>query len=358
LAHVAAFLIMLGVLIFIHELGHFIAARLAGVKVLKFSIGFPPTLFKRKWGEMECALGLIPLGGYVKVLGRLPESLNRIRGLEQSRSLAGKSALVQAGFFASGPIANYVFAFILICSAYVFGPPGSAPVVGTVLDNSPALAAGFQSGDRITAINDRHVERWNELVTIIRANPGNKLKISLDRDGNQIDLHVTPVVTRQNSSFAQPIAQIGIKASNSSVHKLGLIYALKEGCNTTANLTWGILSSVAGLFTGNLKSNDIGGPLSIYHQSNQYYEAGVFGFLFYMSFISINLAFFNLLPIPILDGGSLLFLFIQTLLGRPITMKMRRLATLAGFVFIITVTLLIFHSDVMRMAISRGAYSP
>ena len=358
MAHVAAFLIMLGILIFIHELGHFIAARLSGVKVLKFSIGFAPTLYKRKWGETEYALGLIPLGGYVKVLGHLPQSLKRIRGLEQSRSLAGKSAIAQAGFFAAGPIANYAFALLLICGAYVFGPPASAPVVGTVLDNSPALAAGFQSGDRITAVNGRHVERWNELVTIIRAHPGKQLKMSVDRDGKRIDLHVTPAPTSITNSLSQPVPHIGIRASNSHVHKQGLIYSLKEGCVATAQLTWGIFSSIASLFTGDLKTYDIGGPVSIYHQSNQYFEAGVFGFLFYMSFISINLALFNLLPIPILDGGSLLFLLIQTLMGRPVTMEVRRLATLAGFVFIVTVTLLIFHSDLMKMVMSKGMSGP
>ena len=312
LAHVAAFLLMLGILICIHELGHFIAARLIGVKVLKFSIGFPPTLFRRKRGETEYTLGLIPFGGYVRVLGPAPEYMKRIQGFDRSMSLASKSAKAQACFFAAGPLANYLFALMLICGAYVLGPPGSAPVIGTVLEDSPAKSAGFLTGDRITAVNNTEIDRWNDLVNIIRAHPGDRLEMSVNRNGKRITLSVTPVVKSQDSALTQSVPHIGIKASTNYEHRLGLIHSLKEGFIATAKLTWGILSTIKSLVTGNVQSADIGGPVSIYQQSNQYFESGIFGFFFYMAFISINLAFFNMLPVPILDGGHLVFLLIQS----------------------------------------------
>ncbi len=188
--YVAGFVILLGVLIFVHELGHFLLAKILGVKVLKFSLGFPPAMVTRKWGETEYILSWIPLGGYVKLLGEEPDSEEEIPPEELPRAFTTRPLWHRIAIVAAGPLFNYLSAVLVVCAGYMLvsagyieGQPVLASEIGQVFEGTPAMAAGLKAGDNVVAIDGQPISRWNDMRALIEKNPGQRLTMTVERDG-------------------------------------------------------------------------------------------------------------------------------------------------------------------------------
>ncbi|MBI5252250.1 MAG: RIP metalloprotease RseP [Desulfomonile tiedjei] len=351
------FLVLLGVLIFVHEFGHFIVAKMAGVKVLKFSLGFPPTLIKRKWGETEYMLSWIPLGGYVKLLGEDPEQDEEIPPEEKHRAFTSKPLLSRMAIILAGPLFNYLLAFVLICAGYLAGWPVLISEIGKVLDGTPAMEAGLKAGDKIVAIDGQPVWRWDDMRSTIEQNAGRKLNLTVQRDDSTIDLPVTPTVGDQKDIFGEQTGRIGVAPSGKSA-QLGIGASIYEGGRFTVYLTKLIVVTLVKLVKGEISAKALSGPITIAQASGESLKAGLFSFIFLLSYISINLAVINLLPIPILDGGHLLFFVIEAIIRRPVTGKIREYAVQAGLVFIVFLMVLVFYNDISRIITKGWSLTP
>lgn len=357
LEYFIGFIVLLGVLIFIHEFGHFIVAKAAGVKVLKFSLGFPPAMVKRTWGETEYILSWVPLGGYVKLLGEDPESDEEIPPEELPRAFTSKSLLARTAIIAAGPVFNYLLAVVLLCAGYLAGLPVLAADIGKVVENSPAAIAGIHEGDVITAIDGVPIRRWDEMRATIEQNADNKVTITVERAGKSLDLAVVPQLSDQKDFFGRPLGRIGVMPSGAKI-SLGFFGAISEGFRFTGHLTWLVVETVVKLFKGEVSAKALSGPITIAQASGESLRQGLFSFLFLMSFISINLAIINLLPIPILDGGHLMFFVIEAIIRRPVTGRVRQVATQVGFLFIIFLMVLVFYNDISRIATQGWSLTP
>ncbi len=346
------FLILLGVLIFVHECGHFIVAKLADVKVLKFSLGFPPAMVTRKKGETEYILSWIPLGGYVKLLGEEPDSKEEIAPEDLPRAFTSKSLSVRAAIILAGPLANYILAAVLLCAGYAAGWPVLASDIGKVLDDSPAAQAGLKAGDKVIAIDGESVWRWDDMRYIIEKSAGKNLIVTVERGGEKVDIHVTPTITDQKDAFGDNVGRIGVTPSGQIV-KLGFFASIYEGIRFTAYLTKLVITTLVKVVKGEISAKALSGPITIVQASGESLKAGVFSFIFLLSYISINLAIINLLPVPILDGGHLLFFLIEAITRKPVTGKIREVAVHAGLLFIVLLMVLVFYNDISRI-ITQG----
>jgi regulator of sigma E protease len=355
--YLIGFVILLGVLIFVHEFGHFIVAKIAGIKVLKFSLGFPPTLFKRTWGETEYMLSWIPLGGYVKLLGEDPEQDEEIPPEEKHRAFTSKPLFSRIAVIVAGPLFNYLLAFVLISAGYLAGWPVLVSEVGKVLDNTPAMAAGIKSGDKIVAIDGQPVWRWDDMRSIIEQSPGRKLNLTVERDARTIDVSVTPTLSDQKDMLGDQQGRIGVAPSGKS-EQLGFAASIREGGRFTLYLTKLVVGTLVKLVKGDISAKALSGPITIAQASGESLKAGVFSFIFLLSYISINLAIINLLPIPILDGGHLLFFLIEAVIRRPVTGKVREYAVQAGLVFIVFLMVLVFYNDISRIVTKGWSLTP
>jgi len=352
LEYFIGFIILLGVLIFVHECGHFAVAKLLGVKVQKFSLGFPPAAVKRQWGETEYVLSWIPLGGYVKLLGEDPDSTEEIPPEEKHRAFTSKPLLSRVAIIIAGPLSNYLLAVLLLCTGYVAGWPVLASEVGKVMDQSPAMQAGLKSGDKVVAINGEPIWRWDDMRSMIEKSAGQRMNFSVERDGQKIDLDVTPALSEQKDAFGESVGRIGVVPSGDSV-KLGFGSAIVEGLRFTGYLTKMVWMTLVKLVKGEISAKALSGPITIVQASGESLKAGVFSFLFLMSYISVNLAIINLLPVPILDGGHLLFFAIEAVIRKPVTGKIRDVAVHAGLLFIVFLMALVFYNDISRI-ITKG----
>jgi regulator of sigma E protease len=351
------FVALLGVLIFIHEFGHFAVAKLAGIKVLKFSLGFPPALIKRKWGETEYTLSWIPLGGYVKLLGEDKEAEDEIPPEEVHRAYSNKPIWVRFAVIAAGPVSNYLLALVLLCVGYMVGWPVLASEIGKVLDDTPARVAGLKEGDLVTAIDGLPVQRWDDMRSTIEKHPNRTLTFTVERAGRELDLKVTPVLGDQKDVFGRPTGRIGVVPSGKRLHLDGPRSAW-EGVRFTFQLTGLVVETLVKLVKFEISPKALSGPITIAQASGESLKAGVFSFIFLLSFISINLAVINLLPVPILDGGHLMFLLVEAVTRRPLTGKVREVATQAGLLFIILLMGLVFYNDITRIIEQGWALKP
>lgn len=355
--YVIGFLMLLGVLIFVHEFGHFIVAKIAGVKVLKFSLGFPPTLIKRKWGETEYMLSWVPLGGYVKLLGEDPEQDEEIPPEDKHRAFTSKPLFSRIAVIVAGPLFNYLLAFVLICAGYLAGWPVLVSEVGKVLDNTPAMEAGLKAGDRIVAIDGQPVWRWDDMRSMIEQSPGRKLTLTVERDAQTVDVSVTPTLSDQKDMLGDQQGKIGVAPSGKS-EQLGFAASIREGGRFTLYLTKLVVVTLVKLVKGEISAKALSGPITIAQASGESFKAGAFSFIFLLSYISINLAIINLLPIPILDGGHLLFFLIEAVIRRPVTGKVREYAVQAGMVFIVFLMVLVFYNDISRIVTKGWSLTP
>ncbi len=351
--YVIGFVILVGVLIFVHEFGHFIVAKALGVKVLKFSLGFPPTIIKRKWGETEYVLSWILFGGYVKLLGEDPESDEEIPPEDQHRSFTNKPLWVRMAVIVAGPASNFLLAVVLLSAAYVAGYPVLASEIGRVVDGYPGQEAGLKQGDLVTSIDGIPISRWDDMRSLIEKSPGKNLDLVVLRDGKNVELHVVPKLSEDKGPFGERLGRIGVAPSGKGL-ELGVGAALQEGWRASIQMTGLVLKTLVKVVKREVSAKELAGPLTIAQFSGESLKHGISSFVFVLSFISINLAIINMLPIPILDGGHIFFFLIEAVMRRPVTGKVREVATHAGLLFIIFLMVFVLYNDISRMMAKKS----
>jgi regulator of sigma E protease len=432
-------ILILGILVFVHEFGHFTVAKLCGVKVLKFSLGFGPKLFSYQWGETEYMISAIPLGGYVQMFGEGGGEEGETAELSEAdrqRSFAHKPLHHRFAIVAAGPLMNLALPFLLLPISYLIGVnvpryldgppcagyviPGSeaeqigfqagdcivsvngdqvetwngsfqimvshagaplellidragsdkiltlaserddleelslerlgllpprAAVVGSVADNYPAARAGVKPGDRILAINQQPVSSWYDVRPLVLAAGGSELRLLLERDGQQLELSMTP----EKSETDDGDYIVGVSPEQMVVFKrYSLGKAIEAGYRQTIDLIQLTLVFIQKLFSGQVSAKNIGGPIMIFQVAGQAVQTGFSTVLTFMAFISIQLGILNLLPVPVLDGGHLFFYSFEFIFRRPLSMRARELLQQLGLALIVLLMVFAFYNDFVK----------
>ncbi|MGQ0812487.1 MAG: RIP metalloprotease RseP [Nitrospiraceae bacterium] len=439
------FLVVLGVLVAFHELGHFLAARWVGVKVLKFSLGFGPKLLGRRVGDTEYLLSAVPLGGYVKLFGE--DEAEAITPEDRRRSFSHQSLAGKILIVAAGPGFNFILAFLIFTGwlstgtplfvptfrdlspdieallpgspadqagirigdriirvnerdissrtelfdavgksrgkqltldlrrngqiktvfvvpqpiagqeagaeevVYHIGVEETPPVVTAVMHGSPASSAGFKEGDRVTAIERQDIQTWSQMTGMVKDNPNHPLRFDVLRDGNRILLTVTPSAEKVTVN-GKPIeiGKIGISGPGRSIIRAANpLTAVYHGLEATWGWTELTAVGIYKMIVGDISSKNIGGPLTIANISGEAAAQGASSVVFLIAILSINLGVLNLLPIPILDGGHLLFFFIEAILRKPLGERQRELAQQVGLVLLVGIMIFAFWNDLERL---------
>jgi regulator of sigma E protease len=366
------FLVVLSVLIFFHELGHFLAARRLGVKVLKFSLGFGPRLIGRTVGDTEYLISALPLGGYVKLFGEEPEKeeggkeVPALSPEDRARSFSHAPVWKRIIIVAAGPVFNMLLAYLIFAGALAIGVPmyvpdfdSLMPVVETVVENSPAQAAGIKSGDRIVSINDKKISTWVQMTEIIYGSAGKALTIVVERNDRDMALTVTPApkMVENEEGKTVEVGQIGIGKSPRGVRieAANPLEAIYKGGQATWQWTYLTVEGLVRLVQGKLSADNIGGPILIGQMSGQAASQGLGSLAFLIAILSITLGVMNILPIPVLDGGHLLFFVIEAVIGRPLSIRKREIAQQVGLVLLLLLMVLAFYNDiVVRMLGKQG----
>ena len=345
-------LLVLGGLIFFHELGHFLAARAFGMGVSTFSLGFGPKLVCKVWGKTEYCLSALPLGGYVSLVGQ-DEEEEMPEGFDEEENFSSRPPWQRLLVVAAGPLANLILAW-LICwgLVYAYGEVEISPKVGALEENGPAALAGMQPGDLVLAVNGAEIYNWQQLAGQIAASRGASLRFDVARDSHSLSLAVTPVPVMRKSIFGEdePSFRIGIRAAGEYVIKEpGFCEAAVAGIARSGemlSLTWkGIVKLVQRV----VPLEQVGGPIMIAQMVGKQAREGLEGVLALTALISINLAVLNLLPIPVLDGGHILFFSLETCMRRPLNRAIRSVTTRLGFAFLICLMLLATFNDIWRL---------
>ncbi len=341
-------LVGLGILIVIHELGHFLVAKKTGVGVFTFSIGFGPKLFKRKVGETEYALSALPFGGYVKMVGEDPEE--EVKQEDLQRSFSHQGLFKRIAIVAAGPFSNLLLAFVIfLFIAMVYGIGVQTTGVGGVEAGSPAAQAGLQKGDKILAINGRAIKSWEELSDQIKGSRGQPLVLRVQRGSQELQVTVKPALREGKNLFQEKTENwmIGI-ASEILTEKGNPLSSLQEAFKRTYDLSKFTLQALYKMISGDVSPKNLGGPLLIAQMAGQQAREGLASFLAFLAVLSVNLGVLNFLPIPVLDGGHLFFFLIEGILGRPLELKHRERAQQVGVFILILVMIYAFYNDITR----------
>lgn len=345
-----SFVVVLGVLIFFHEFGHFLIARLFGVGVEKFSLGFGPRLIGKKIGRTDYRISAIPLGGYVKMVGEEPDA--EVALDEIPISFTHKHVLKRMCIVVAGPFFNILLAVIIFFSIFLFsGLFILKAAVGEVREGSPAFAAGLKAGDEITAIDGTPVSNWNEMTETIGASNGKLLTVSVKRAGTDLVFQIKPGLISAKNIFGEDIKRyiIGISSSGEFyTQKLNPFQALAESLKQTYGIIELMVVIIGKLITGSISTDTIGGPIMIAKMAGDQARSGIENLIFFIALISVNLAIINLLPIPVLDGGHLLFFTIEAVKGNPVSLKVREVAQQIGLFIILLLVILVFYNDIFR----------
>jgi regulator of sigma E protease len=347
-------IIVLGVLIFFHELGHFLVARLLGVGVERFSLGFGPKLVGKKIGITEYQISAIPLGGYVKMVGESPDS--ELDPSEIPISFTHKHVLKRILIVAAGPFFNILLALIIFFGIFqISGLLILKPGIGSVNEGSPAFMAGLKKDDLVVSIDGVDISSWEDMANAIMASKGKTLSISVRRGDTVLTKNVTPEVKKFKNIFNEDVDRyvIGITASGEIFKKdLNFFQAFSESINQTYQITALTIKGVVKLFQGTVSPKTLGGPIMIAQMAGQQAKEGVVNLIFFIALISINLAILNFLPIPVLDGGHLLFFFIEAIKGSPVSVKVREISQQAGIFVLILLMIYVFYNDIARVFLS------
>lgn len=371
LTTILAVTIVLGGLIFFHELGHFAVARALGMGVSTFSLGFGPKILTRKIGKTEYALSLVPLGGYVALVGESDEA-DIPEGFTPAESFALRPAWQRLLVVAAGPTANILLAWLLCWAlAFGWGVPVLQPVVGAVNAESPAARAGLAPGDRILSIDGAPMESWEAMSAAIAASDGRPLRLEVLRPappeagsagphpardaagaGHIITLELTAERATRTTIFGEKESAwlIGVRAGNSvSAEPQGFWRAALAGVGQTWNmvsLTW---QSFVKLAQRVVPLDQVGGPIMIAQMVGEQAHQGLSGLLALTALISVNLGILNLLPVPVLDGGQIVFCLIEILFRRPVPPKAQEIATRVGLFLLIALMVLATFNDIWRI---------
>ncbi|ROR05051.1 sigma E protease regulator RseP [Erwinia sp. JUb26] len=441
----AAFIVALGILITVHEFGHFWVARRCGVKVERFSVGFGKALWRRRDKQgTEYVIALIPLGGYVKMLDERVES---VPPELRHQSFNNKTVLQRAAIIGAGPLANFIFAIIAYWLVFIIGVPGVRPVIGEITTNSPAATAqitpgmelkavdgietpdwdavrmalvakigdesttvsvapfgseqtsdkridlrnwqfepdkqdpvaalgiqprgpqiettlaqvqknsaaskaGLQAGDRIVKVSGQPLDQWQDFVTTVRDNPGTAIALQVERQGGSVDLTLTPDVNPRNKAegFAGVVPRvIPLPDEYRTVRQYGPFAAIGEASAKTWQLMKLTVSMLGKLIVGDVKLNNLSGPISIAQGAGMSAEYGLIYYLMFLALISVNLGIINLFPLPVLDGGHLLFLAIEKIKGKPVSERVQDFSYRIGSILLVLLMGLALFNDFSRL---------
>jgi len=322
-------ILVFAIIVMIHEFGHFIIAKLSGIRVEEFAIGMGPKIYGKKRGETLYSLRTIPIGGFCKMTGE-DESSDDVKAFNK-KPLHIRMAVI---FF--GPLMNFLLA-ILIFSLVIT----QSTIINEVIQGKPAHVAGIQKGDKIIEINGTKTEDWNSIKQSISSNPNTPINITLERNKEIKNITVTPIVDNETKDTI-----IGITPS---LKIAGISF--KNGFYSTFEMTKAMVNFLGKLFTGRASSDDVSGPVGIIVFIN---EAAKFGFLYLLNltaFLSLNLGIINLLPIPALDGGRLLFLFIELIRRKPIEAEKEGFINFVGFVALMVLAVIIAYKDLIKFGL-------
>ncbi len=348
--NIASVIVLLGVLIFVHELGHFLLAKSLGVGVLKFSLGFGPKLIGRRVGETEYMISLVPLGGYVKLLGE--SETDDVLPQDEKRSFVKQHVLRKIAIVVAGPFFNFLFAILAFSVIYMVGVPSLTTEIGSVQPGSPAEVAGLHAGDTVVSIDGKDVARWGDLAEIITQSEGREIVLKLNREGAVQDVRVKPEMVKSKNIFGEDVDsyKIGVGASkNTFIERQNPIKATWSGIEQTWAITELTLVSIVKMIQGVVSPDSLGGPILIAQMAGANVKKGIMNFVFFMALLSINLGVLNLFPIPVLDGGHLLFFLIELVTGKEVNIKWRERAQQAGFFILVMLMIFVFYNDIMRI---------
>lgn len=331
-----------GILIFFHELGHFLVAKTVGIKVSEFSMGFGPKLIGFLRGETLYNLRALPIGGFVRMAGMDPgEELSEE---DEERGFNKKSVGKRIAVIFAGPLMNFLLAAILLALIFTFqGLPvaSQSTRIGGIVSGYPAEQAGIIIGDQIIAVNGQHVEKWEELVGIINSMPEKDIKITIIRNGVQQQIEIKTIMDEQG------LGKIGIYQSSEYV-KTGFATSIVLGVQWTVKVTYMILDFLAKMIFGQAPA-DLGGPVRVVSEIGRAAQIGFFFLIQLAAFLSINLGLFNLFPIPALDGSRILFLIWEKLRGRPVDPVKENFIHLVGFGILLLLMVVITYNDILQI---------
>lgn len=357
------FLVALTILVFFHELGHFWVARLAKVRVEVFSVGFGAELFG--WNDKagtRWKIGVIPLGGYVKMFGQsdLPgdedEDQPPLTDKEKAVSFQHKTLAQRTAIVAAGPIANFLLSVVLIAGLMAtFGAARPYAGVGEMMPGSAAAEAGFKAGDRIVSIDGEAVEWFSDLVRIVSVQPEMLLKIKVRRGDDEFVLTATPKRHQQLGAEGKTveIGLLGVRYDPQQMHyeRQNPLMAVWLGIQQTASLTEKTLSFLGQVISGRQGTEGIGGPLRIVQYAGITFQSGIENFILFLAVLSINLGLINLFPIPILDGGHLLFFAVEAIRGRPLGPQAQEYGFRFGLILVLILMVFVTWNDLVQLRV-------
>ena len=347
---VLIFLIVISILIIVHEFGHFIVAKSLGIRVEKFVLGFGPQLLRIKRKHTEYGISLIPFGGYVKLAGDTQEECKGKKWEYFSRP-----PVQRAGIVVFGPILNYVLAFVCFCLVFFIGFPTLTSEVGELMEDYPAIEAGVLPGDNIINIDGKDVQYWEELQEIVFNSKEGELEVLALRGGKERKFYISPKRETIKNIFGQEetIGLIGIKPVDKFVKlKYPFGESIVQGSKRLMFMTGMTYKALYMIFTGGISLREsVTGPLGIFMITGKAMEEGIVYLIQVMAILSMSLAIFNLLPLPILDGGHLIFIVLEKIRGRRLSKNVDEWINRIGFTFIIFLALFVLYNDLVRYGV-------
>ena len=366
--YIIPFVLVLSVLIFVHEFGHYIVAKWCKVKVEEFSLGFGKKLFSRidKSGT-EWKVCAIPFGGYVKMFGDADaastpdfEKIEIMSDEAKAMSFQHKKVHQKMAIIFAGPFFNYLFAILLFVLLFMtFGQKFTSPFISKVQVDSPAEKAGIQVGDEIVFLDGKMIEKFEDIKVIVGINFNKTMDVIVNRNGQSLELEVTPQAKDVESvgGQKQKTGYIGIFSEEIAVKRYkNPIKAFSQAVKISNDMIWATLKALGQIIVGTRSGDELGGPIKIAQLSKDFASAGVSSLIFFIAVLSVNLALINLFPIPVLDGGHLLFYFIELLIRKPVNQKVQTICYKVGMFFIIGLAIIITINDVRSFEFIKNLF--
>ncbi len=349
-----SFILVLGVLIFVHEFGHFLFAKLFGVRVLKFSLGFGNKVIGRKWGDTEYLISAFPLGGYVKMFGE--QQGEEVSEEDKTISFSHKPVWQRFGIVFGGPLFNLLFAVLLFFAIFSIAglpEPVDNTLVGQVSTGSAAEKAGLQVNDVILSIDGQETTSWMQVSEMIKNSNGQEVELVINRDGNRMKIKAVPVMEKIKNLFGEDVGErylLGITRSDEVHYRAaGIVESAKAAFIQTWNLIYLTIMGIVKIVQRVIPATELGGPIRIAEIAGQQLEAGWMNLLYFMGLLSVNLGILNLLPIPVLDGGHLVFLSVEGIRRKPLSDRVMEVSQKAGIALLGTLMLFVFYNDILRI---------
>jgi regulator of sigma E protease len=335
-------------------MGHFLLAKISGVKVLRFSLGFGPRVIGKQLGETEYLISAVPLGGYVKMLGQedIGEVQDEAEALEKERSFRYQPVFKRVLIILAGPLFNLLTAVVIFFFVFLAGVPTLLPTIGEVIPDTPAAKAMLQKSDKIIAINGAPVKQWAEMTDIIHSSPGKTLALRVQRNAALLDLSITPESKKMKDIFGeeQNVGLIGVKPSGETFTvKENLPGAIRNAFLKTWDISALTIVGIIKLIQRIVPVETIGGPILIFQLAEKQATAGALSYFLFAAVISINLGILNLLPIPVLDGGHIFVLGLETILKRPLSERTLLVAQRVGLVLLLMLMIFAMYNDIFRI---------